>query len=43
VNPLAKQVFDEAVQRLVGAVPNIIVIARKEGHAEVAGLHDGGL
>ena len=43
LDALAQQKFDEAVQRLVGAVPYIIVIARKQGHAKVASLHAGGL
>jgi len=36
---LSKQIFNETVERLVGAVAHIIVIAREEGHAEVTGLH----
>ena len=43
LNALAQQILDEAVERLVGAVAHVIVIARKEGHAEVAGLHERGL
>ena len=42
LDPLAQQIADEPVERLVGAVPHIIVIAREKGHAEVAGLHGGG-
>ena len=43
VHTLLQQVADKAVQRLVGAIPDIIVIAREEGHAEVARLHGAGL
>jgi hypothetical protein len=43
MHALAKQILDQPVQRLVGAVPDIIVIARKEGHAEVARLHRSAL
>ena len=43
LHPLAQQVADEAIERLIGAVAHVIVIAREEGHAEVAGLHGGGL
>ena len=43
VHALAKEVANEAVQCLVGAVTDVIVIARKEGDAEVAGLHADGL
>jgi hypothetical protein len=39
LHSLLKQVADEAIQRLVGAVPNVIVIAREEGDAEVARFH----
>ena len=42
VDALAKEIFDQPVQRLVGAVADIIVIARKEGDAEVARLHAPG-
>ena len=43
LHPLAQQVAHEAIKRLIGAVAHVIVIAREEGHAEVAGLHGGGL
>ena len=43
VHALAKEIANEAVQGLVGAVTDVIVIARKEGDAEVAGLHADGL
>ena len=36
---LAQQISDEPVQRLVGAVPHIIVIARKQGDAKLVRLH----
>ena len=39
LDALPEQVSDEAVERLVRPVPDIIVIARKEGHAKVARLH----
>ena len=39
---LPLQIADQAVQRLVGPVADIIVIARKQGDAKVAGLHGGG-
>ena len=39
LDALAKQVSNKAVERLVRAVTDILVIARKEGHAEVGGLH----
>jgi hypothetical protein len=32
-------VSDETVQRLVGAVPHVIVIARKQGEADLVRLH----
>ena len=38
LHALPQQIADEAVERLVGAVAHIIVIARKEGDAEVARL-----
>ena len=43
LNALPQQITDEAVQRLVGTVADVIVIARKEGDAEVARLHRVGL
>ena len=43
LDALAQQIADEAVERLVGAVADIIVIARKQGDAEVARLHGAGL
>src|SRR3954447_22711459 len=43
LDALPQQVSDEAVQRLIGAVADVIVIARKEGDAEVARLHADGL
>ena len=39
LHPLPQQIADEAIQRLVRTIAHIIVIARKQGHAEVAGLH----
>ena len=36
---LAQQIADQPVERLVGAVADIIVIAREQGDAEVARLH----
>ena len=36
---LPQQIFDEPVERLVGAVADVIVIPRKKGNAEVARLH----
>src|SRR4029079_12876162 len=46
INPdlhaLPQQVADEAVQGLVGAIADVIVIAREEGEAEVARLHGAG-
>ena len=39
---LAQQIADQPVERLVGAVEDIIVIAREEGDAKVAGLHRSG-
>ena len=38
LHALPQQILDEAVERLVGAVAHVIVIARKEGDAEVARL-----
>ncbi len=43
LHALAQQIFDQPVERLVGAVADIIVIARKQGDAEVAWLHGPGL
>ena len=43
LHALPQQIFDEAVERLVGAVAHVIVIARKQGHADVGRLHGGGL
>jgi hypothetical protein len=39
LHALPQQIADEPVQRLIGPVPNIIVIARKEGDAEITRLH----
>ena len=39
LHALAQQIADEAIERLVGAVAHVIVIARKEGDAEVGRLH----
>ena len=39
VHALAQQIADQPVERLVGAVAHIIVIARKQGDAEIARLH----
>ncbi len=39
VHALAEQIADQPVQRLVGAVPNIIVIARKQGDADLVWKH----
>jgi hypoxanthine-DNA glycosylase len=36
---LPEQIADKPVQRLVGAVANIIIIARDQGDAEIFGLH----
>ena len=38
LHALAQQIADQPVERLVGAVADIIVIARKQGDAEVARL-----
>ena len=43
VDSLAQQIADKTVERLVGAVTHIIVIARKEGNAKVAGWHGAAL
>ena len=43
LDALAQQIADQAVERLVGPVAHIIVIARKQGDAEVGRLHGGGL
>ena len=39
LDTLPKQVSDKAVERLIGAVTDVIVIAREEGHAKVGRLH----
>ena len=39
IHPLAEQVADETVERLVGAVAHVIVIAREEGDAKVGRFH----
>ena len=39
LHALAEQIAHETVQRLVGAVPHIIVIARKQGDADLVRLH----
>jgi len=39
VDALSQQIADKPVQRLVGPVANIVVIARKEGDAELARFH----
>jgi hypothetical protein len=39
LHALAQKEVDETVQRLVGPVAHIVVIARKEGDAEVCRLH----
>src|SRR5690349_24594426 len=36
---LPQQKADKPVQRLVGAVANIIIVAREQGDAELFGLH----
>ena len=36
---LAEQIFDKAVEGLVGAVPYIIIVAREKGDAKIAGFH----
>jgi hypothetical protein len=43
LNALAEQILDKAIQRLIGAIPHVIVVAREEGDAEVTGLHGAGL
>ncbi len=43
LDPLAQQISDEPIERLVGPVADIIVIARKEGDAEVVRFHWPGL
>src|SRR6476469_5530691 len=42
LEPLAEEIADQAIERLVGAIPHIIVIAREEGDAEVSRLHGAG-
>ena len=42
LHALAQQIADQPVERLVGAVADIIVIAREEGDAEVGRLHARG-
>ena len=39
LHALPQQIVDEPVERLVGAVAHVIVIARKQGHADVGRLH----
>ena len=39
VNPLPEQVANKAVERLVGPIAHVIVIARDEGDAKVGRLH----
>jgi hypothetical protein len=41
VSALAKHIVNQPVQRLVRAIPHIIVIARKEGDSKIARLHRG--
>jgi len=41
--PLPQQITDQPVERLVGAVADVIVIAREEGDAEVVRFHRRGL
>ena len=36
---LAQQIVDQPVQRLIGAVPDIIVIAAEQGDAELGNIH----
>ena len=36
---LSKQIGDQPVQRLIGTVPDIIVVAREEGDSQIARLH----
>jgi hypothetical protein len=43
LDALAQQIVSEAIERLVGTVPDVIVIARKEGHSKIAWLHGAGL
>ena len=43
LHPLTQQIFDQAIERLVRTVAHVIVIARKQGHAEFARLHGAGL
>jgi len=43
LDALAQEIVDESVQRLVGPVAHIIVIARKEGDAKVGRLHRAAL
>ena len=38
---LAEQIPDQPVERLVGAVADIIIVAREQGDAELFGLHGG--
>ena len=42
LDALAQQIADKPVERLVGPVADIIVIAREEGDAEIARLHGAG-
>src|SRR5690349_4665485 len=39
VDALPEQIIRQAIERLVGAVAHIIIVARKEGYAKVARLH----
>ena len=43
LHPLPQQIADQPVERLVGAIAHIIVIAREEGDAEVGRFHVAGL
>lgn len=43
LDALAQQIVHQAVERLIGAIAHVIIIARKEGHAEIGGLHGAGL
>ena len=39
LDALPQQIADEAIERLVGAVAHVIVIAREQGHAQVVWSH----